>query len=351
MLSRALRSGKLIGLLAALVAIAGAVRAAESGAAPEPAEAAPLPGEGAPLGYGAAAGLGVVEGLTEFLPVSSTGHLVLANHFFALDHESPARDAAGRKLWKRPPDPETGFVGESYTVKAAADTYSIIIQVGAILAVAIIYWRQIVGIFAGLLGRDPAGLRLLRNLLIAFFPAVVLGLTLHNYIEEHLFSIQTVTAALVVGAFVMLITSRWQHLKATRAGDALPDPAPADLTPIQALIIGVLQCFALWPGMSRSMMTLVGGYLVGLRPARSAEFTFLLGLPTLAGAAVFKAHGSGLLMVKALGMAPLLVGGAVAAVSAAIAVRWMVGYLTRHGLALFAWYRLMLAVAVLIITW
>jgi undecaprenyl-diphosphatase len=156
---------------------------------------------------------------------------------------------------------------------------------------------------------------------------------------------------LVVGAILMLVVSRWQHNRAASAGDALPDPAPADLTVKQALVIGLMQCFALWPGTSRSMMTLVGGYVVGLRPARAAEFTFLLGLPTLGGAAAYKAMNGGALMVKAFGIMPLVVGGLVAAVSAGIAVHWMVGYLTRHGLAIFAWYRLLVASVVIWYLW
>src|SRR5690606_32068185 len=122
----------------------------------------------------------------------------------------------------------------------------------------------------------------------------------------HLFSVRAVAGALIVGAILMIVVSRWQHLRAKRAGEALPDPGLADLTIKQSLVIGLLQCLAMWPGTSRSMMTLVGGYLVGLRPARAAEFTFLLGLPTLGGAALYKAAGSGVLMAKAFGLAPLL---------------------------------------------
>lgn len=323
------------------------VPAAETAPTAEPPIQPVLAGEGASLGWGAAATLGVVEGLTEFLPISSTGHLILTNHFLGLDRETQARSLTGEPLWEEPPEPATGKAGQPFTVKAAADQYAIVIQVGAILAVTLIYWRAILSILAGIVGRDPTGLRLLRNLLVAFFPAVVLGLTLGDWIDEHLFSIRAVVIALVAGALVMLFVNRWQRTNAARAGEALPDPTPADLTMRQALVIGLMQCVALWPGTSRSMMTLVGGYVVGLRPARAAEFTFLLGLPTLGGAAAYKALDSGALMVKAFGMTPLLVGTGVAAVAAGFAVRWMVSYLTRHGLALFAWYRLALAALVI----
>ncbi len=317
---------------------------------PQPPPLAPLPGEGAPLPMAHAVWLGIVEGVTEFLPVSSTGHLVLTNHLLGLDREAAALGLDGEPLWKTSPEEATADdPAERLTVKAAADTYAIAIQAGAIAAVGLIYWRQLLSILAGLLGRDPKGLRLLRNLLIAFFPAVVLGLLLDDLIDAHLFSIKTVAAALLVGAVIMVIADLWQRRKASEAGDALPDPSPADLSPRQALLIGVLQCFAMWPGMSRSMMTIVGGYIAGLRPARAAEFSFLLGLPTLAGAAVYKTMGNGDLVVSAFGWQPLLLGCLVAAVAAGLSVRWLVGYLTRHGLVVFAVYRVALAVAVLLV--
>jgi undecaprenyl-diphosphatase len=290
--------------------------------------------------------LGLVEGITEFLPVSSTGHLILANHVLGLDREDQALDrASGQALWLENPDPATGTTGQPFTIKAAADTYSVAIQVGAIAAVALLYWRRILEAIAGVFGKNPAGLRLTRNLLIAFFPAVVAGLTLDDWIEEKLFRPATVAAALIVGAVIMVAADRRQR---ARPADA-PDLDPADLSPRQALLIGVLQCAALWPGMSRSMMTIVGGYVAGLRPARAAEFSFLLGLPTLTGAAVLKCYKSGALTLAAFGPGPLAWGGLVAAVSAGLAVAWLVRFLTRHGLAVFAWYRVALAVGVLVL--
>ncbi|MGH8016901.1 MAG: undecaprenyl-diphosphate phosphatase [Opitutaceae bacterium] len=319
-----------------------------SSAAEEPPE--PPPGEGAPLPMSHAVWLGIVEGVTEFLPVSSTGHLVLTNHLLDLDREAGAASLDGEPLWETSPDEATAEEpAKRLTVKAAADTYAIAIQAGAIAAVGLIYWRQLLSILAGLLGRDPRGLRLLRNLLIAFFPAVVLGLLFEDLIDAHLFSIETVAAALVAGAVTMTLADLWRRRRAAMIGEALPDPAPADLSPRQALLIGVLQCFAMWPGMSRSMMTIVGGYVVGLRPARAAEFSFLLGLPTLAGAAIYKTMGNGDLVVSAFGWQPLLIGCLVAAVAAGLSVRWLVGYLNRHGLTLFAIYRVALAVAVLLV--
>jgi len=308
-----------------------------SGAAGEP--DAPPP----PLGYGDATVLGLVEGITEFLPVSSTGHLILASHLLELDREEPALDRQGQPLWVERPDPATGSPGRPFTIKAAADTYSVAIQAGAIAAVALLYWPKILAILAGLLGCNPSGLRLLRNLLIAFVPAVVVGLTLDDWIEEKLFSPTTVAAALIVGAVVMVAADRHQQ----RRQASTPDLDPADLTARQALFIGLLQCGALWPGMSRSMMTIVGGCLAGLRPARAAEFSFLLGLPTLTGAAMLKTYKSGALTLAAFGPGPLAWGAIVAALSAALAVVWLVRFLNRHGLTPFAWYRVALAIGVL----
>ncbi|HEX9783709.1 MAG TPA: undecaprenyl-diphosphate phosphatase, partial [Opitutaceae bacterium] len=141
------------------------------------------PGEGAPLPTTHAIWLGLVEGVTEFLPVSSTGHLVLANNLLELDRNGQALALSGQPLWRV--DPANATVEEParpFTVKAAADTYAIAIQAGAIVAVALLYWRQILSILAGMLGRDPKGLRLLRNLLISFFPAVVVGLLFDDLI-------------------------------------------------------------------------------------------------------------------------------------------------------------------------
>ncbi|HEX9781483.1 MAG TPA: undecaprenyl-diphosphate phosphatase, partial [Opitutaceae bacterium] len=175
------------------------------------------------------------------------------------------------------------------------------------------------------------------------------GLLFDDLIDAHLFSVETVAVALLVGAVIMTAADRWQRRRAKILGESLPDPSPADMSARQALLIGLLQCLAMWPGMSRSMMTIVGGYLAGLRPARAAEFSFLLGLPTLAGAALYKSLGAGGLVVSAFGWQPLLIGCVVAAVSAALSVRWLVAYLTRHGLALFAGYRVILAAVVLLI--
>lgn len=251
--------------------------------------------------------LGVVEGVTEYLPVSSTGHLILAQALLGLDQPG---------------------------AKPALDAYAVVIQGGAILAVVGLYWPRVQALLFGALGRDPAGLRLLVNLVVAFAPSALLGLAFEERIDELLFRPVPVLLALAAGGVFMIALDR------ARARGALPAPRTIEEVDWRhALLIGALQCLALWPGTSRSMMTIAGGFLIGLRPREAAEFSFLLGLPTLGGACLWKLlrhHAE----IAALGPSPVLLGIAVATVSAALAVRWLVGFLNGHGLAPFGWYRL-----------
>jgi undecaprenyl-diphosphatase len=283
--------------------------------------------------------LGVVEGVTEFLPVSSTGHLIIATRVLKLDSATPLTGRDGQPLWYHKPSskyPE----GEPLTLKLAADSYNVVIQFGAIAAVALLYWPQFVSLVMGLLGRDPAGRRLLINLIIAFIPAAVIGLTLKNWIDAKLFGVGPVIVAQVVGAGLMFYAESWRrrNYKVRPADDSL-DQMP----PHHAAGIGALQVLSLWPGMSRSMTTIVGGYFAGLDPKRAAEFSFLLGFITLTAATLLKSVTHGAAMIQVFGWSHVLLGAIVAAVTAAICVRWLVSWLTRHGLAIFAYYRLAVA--------
>lgn len=283
--------------------------------------------------------LGVVEGLTEFLPVSSTGHLIITNRALGLDDETPLRDKRGAIIWHTPPSPANP-TGIPVTLKLAADTYIVVIQVGAIFAVVLLLHAQLIGIARGLLGQNAAGVRLLRNLLLAFFPVVILGLSVDDWIDANLFSVGTVIVALVSGAVLMLAAERWRRALTSLVPSR---KEPADLSIGEALGVGFMQCLALWPGMSRSMVTMVGGYFVGLAPAKAAEFSFLLGLPVLGSAAGYKLWQAGPAMIAVFEWGEMLLGGIVACVSAAIAVKFFVAYLGRHGLEIFAIYRLVLA--------
>lgn len=312
--------------------------AAPAGRATEPA-----PEPVAELNLGDAVILGVVEGVTEFLPISSTGHLIIANKVLGLESEKQLTNAKGEPLWYKKASPKNPE-GVPLTLKLAADTYTVVIQVGAIAAVALLYWQQLLNIFVGLLGRSSSGVKLLRNILLAFLPVAIFGLLLHDWIDRYLFSVGAVIWALVVGALLMLWAERWRK---ANSGIGYSRNEPSDLSAGKAASIGLFQCLALWPGTSRSMVTIVGGYLAGLQPVKAAEFSFLVGLPTLAGAAVYKGWKSGPAMIEVFGWGNVLVGTLVAAITAAVAVKFLVKFLTNHGLAVFAYYRLALAVVLI----
>ena len=308
--------------------------------------ATPAPTSAAPrtVTYADAAILGLVEGTTEFLPVSSIGHTILASHALGLDQPIPLRDASGQPiiLSNRRGDPATPAY---FTLKDSVDVYNVMVQAGPIAAILVLFWRRVWSLLRGVLGRDPQGLLVLRNLLLAFVPAGTLGFLGNQWIHAHLFSYQPVAAALVAGALVMLAAEHWRKKKSAGLADP-PGPELHELTCRQALLIGLCQCASLWPGTSRSMTTIVGGYLVGLRPARAAEFSFLLGLLTLTSASGYEAVKHLAELRAGLPVGPLLLGVTVATIAAVVTVRWFVSWIARHGLSAFAWYRLALAATV-----
>jgi undecaprenyl-diphosphatase len=303
--------------------------------------AVPPPSAAQPVTYGDAVILGLVEGVTEYLPISSTGHLVVASHLLKLDAQEPLVGRDGQPII-------VTHHGETkpLTLKDAVDNYNIIIQGGAILAVLLLYWNQVWRLIRGALGRDPQGLLALRNLVVAFIPSAVLGLLAEHWIDAHLFSAKVVAVAFALGGVVMLAAEHWRKTHWPSPA-AVPGPEIHELSWRQSLLIGFCQCWSLWPGMSRSMTTIVGGYLAGLRPVRAAEFSFLLGLMTLTAASGYKALGHYAELRAALPWGPMAVGFLVATVAAFIAVKWFVSWLTRHGLSAFAWYRFAAAAVVL----
>ncbi len=285
------------------------------------------------ISYSDSVVLGLVEGLTEYLPVSSTGHLILANSFLGLDDEEPLVDANGDAILNKNFEP--------LTLKAAADAYAIVIQLGAIFAVAIIYWESLLKMLFGLIGKNPEGLRLLRNLIAAFLPAAIVGLFAYDFIERVLFGVVPVIAALFFGAVLMVVVQR--RFDKANAFACTRFTKLSDMKVRSALLVGILQCVAMWPGTSRSMMTIIGGYAAGLKPADSAKFSFLLGLITLSAASLFKIVKDGDAVLRAISVGPLCLGMFVAFVAAAVSVKWFVGFLTRRGLVPFAYYRILLA--------
>lgn len=294
------------------------------------------------LNYFDAIILGLVEGITEYLPVSSTGHLIISNALLGLDSDTPIKDKNGQFIFV-----EKDGVKRPYTIGDAAYAYVIVIQAGAIAAVVFLYWRTIFTIFLGFIGKNNEGRKLAINLVAAFIPAAILGLLLDDIIESALGdNIFAVAGALIVGAVVMLVVERWRHHGKKGAVPPEDGPGLTELTLGKSMMIGFFQCFAMWPGTSRSMATIVGGYIAGLSPAHAAEFSFLLGLITLSAASGYKFVSDGSEMLTALSLGPVLVGCIVAFISAALAVKWLVGYLSKHGLGIFAWYRIVLAIAI-----
>ncbi len=266
-----------------------------------------LAGEG--LTWWQAAVLGAVEGTTEYLPVSSTGHLLLAQRLMG--------------------------IGNHPGTRAAADAYAIVIQAGAILAVLGLYRRRVAGMMRGLLGRDPDGLRLACLLLLAFLPAAATGILAEKTVKSLLFGLWPVTVAWMAGGVLILLVSR-----------RLPFAAGVSLERLsfrQAAMIGLWQCLALWPGVSRSLATILGALLAGVGLAAAVEFSFLLGLLTLGAATVWETVHMGGKILSFYGWVSPLLGFACAFVSAWLAVKWMVAWLQRRGLGLFGWYRIVLA--------
>jgi undecaprenyl-diphosphatase len=262
--------------------------------------------------------LGLVEGLTEYLPVSSTGHLLLTQRILGISSSS------------------------------VSDAFAICIQAGAILAVLGLYRVRVGQMMLGMAGRDTIGRNLALNLMAAFIPAAVLGFALEKTIKKYLFGGDTwglwpVVAAWMVGGLAILAVSFYRR----RRGKSSTSGLDLDhLTLRMALIVGIAQCIAMWPGVSRSLITIVGGVLVGLSLPAAVELSFLLGVITLTAATAYDALKHGPEMLATYGPTPLLVGFISAWLSAVLAVKWMVGYLKSHGMEIFGWYRVLLALVV-----
>ena len=267
-----------------------------------------------PLTVWKAVVLGAVEGITEYLPVSSTGHLLVSQRLMGLGDDAD---------------------------KVAADTYAIAIQVGAIVAVVALYRHRILQLLRGLVGRDEVGRRLLVRLVIAFAPAAAIGVTLEGPIKDHLFGPWPIVAAWAVGGAFLLW---WRPPTGSRTVE--------ELSIRSAAIIGFAQAVAMWPGVSRSLITLVAALLVGCALSAAVEFSFLLGLATLTAATFYDLAKDGDTLLDIYGWRTPALGAIVAFVTAIAAVRWLVGFLRTRPLTIFGWYRLAAAAvtAALIVT-
>lgn len=255
--------------------------------------------------------MGIVEGLTEFLPISSTGHLILAGSLL-------------------------NFTGEKVKL------FEIVIQAGAMLAVCWEYRHRIIDVIRNF-SSDAAARRFVANLLVAFLPAVVLGLLFGKMIKAHLFAPVPVALAFIVGAFIILIVERRNRLNE----DSLRIHSVDEMTMLDAFKVGCAQCFALIPGTSRSGASIIGGMVFGLSRQAATEFSFFLAIPTLFGATIYSLYKErALLSVADL---PMFGVGALAAfISAFFCVRWLLRYISTHDFMIFVWYRIVFGVLILI---
>ena len=261
--------------------------------------------------------LGAVEGLTEFLPVSSTGHIILAQRFMGL--------------------------GVAEGAKRADDAYAIAVQAGAIMAVVGLYFRRVRSMALGLVGLDRKGLALAANILAAFLPAAVIGLLAEKHIKQYLFGLWPIVWAWLLGGLAIFAMVRHQRKSAWGYRRIQVGLDMEDLTWPVAVVIGFFQVLAMWPGVSRSLATIMGGLLVGLNTPAAVEFSFLLGLITLGAATAYEVYKSGAVMLVSFGPLTFAIGFVMAFIFAAAAMKWMVAYLNRRSLAIFGWYRLVLA--------
>ena len=261
-----------------------------------------------------AAIMGIVEGLTEFLPISSTGHLILVGALLGFDDEK-------------------------------AKVFDIAIQTGAIFAVILVYWQKIRDTVMTLPSSQQAR-RFALNVLIAFLPAVILGLLFGKVIKAHLFTPVVVASTFIVGGFIILWAERRQQ----------NNPAVAriqeveSMTPVDALKVGLVQCFAMIPGTSRSGATIIGGMLLGLSRKTATDFSFYLAIPTLIGAGGYSLYKERALL--SLADAPLFgVGLLFSFISAWLCIRWLLRYIATHNFVGFAYYRIVFGIVVLVTAW
>jgi undecaprenyl-diphosphatase len=244
--------------------------------------------------------LGIVEGVTEFIPVSSTGHLILAGELLGYDSAQWA-------------------------------VFNVVIQLGAILAVVVLYWRTFWAVLVGLVRRQPESWRFLRNILAGFLPSAVIGFLLIDWIEAMLGSPTIVASALIAGGVAILVIER--------AAPPGTEKGIADISLGKAAGIGLIQCLAMIPGVSRSGATILGGLALGVERRTAAEFSFFLAIPTMVGASTLelaKNHDN----LGAAGAGGIAIGFAVSFVVALFVIKWFIGIVSRRGFAPFAWYRI-----------
>jgi undecaprenyl-diphosphatase len=254
--------------------------------------------------------LGIVEGVTEFLPVSSTGHLILATELLGFDAEKWA-------------------------------AFNVIIQLGAILAIVVLYWRTFCAVIEGLFRRNPVSWRFVRNILIGFLPSAILGFLLIKHIEALLGDPKVVAVAFIVGGIAILLIERM-----VKRADVV---GVAEMPVGTAIGVGIAQCLAMIPGVSRSGATIMGALSLGVERRTAAEFSFFLAIPTMLGSTTLEVvkHRHEILSGAGVGFGLIAIGFVVSFLVALVVVRAFVHYISRHGFAPFAWYRIVAGAAAL----
>ena len=254
--------------------------------------------------------LGIVEGVTEFIPVSSTGHLILATELLGFDAQK----------W---------------------GAFNVIIQLGAILAIVVLYWRTFWAVIEGLFRRNPMSLRFVRNILIGFMPSAILGFLLISKIELLLGNAVVVAWAFILGGIAILLIERL--VKAT-------DIVGVAEMPLKTVIgVGLIQCLSMVPGVSRSGATILGGLTLGVERRTAAEFSFFLAIPTMLGASTLELLKKGDQLTSAqVGWDSIALGFVVSFIVALLVIKWFVGLVSRHGFAPFAWYRIIAGIGALV---
>lgn len=254
--------------------------------------------------------IGIVEGLTEFLPVSSTGHIIMADEIL-------------------------GFQGP------AGKVFEVSIQLGAILAICWLYRNKLVHVLCNL-WRDRNDQRFTLNVTLAFLPAAIIGAFAHGYITEYLFNTRVVAVSLIVGGIAILLIEKFRPAATVKTLD--------DITPLRALGVGFCQCVAMIPGVSRSGATIMGAMLLRVERQAAAEFSFFLAIPTMFAATAYDLYKNHELLTQDA-MAIIGVGFVTAFFSALLVVRWFVGFISRHGFTPFAWYRIVAGSLLLYFVW
>ena len=252
--------------------------------------------------------LGIVEGVTEFIPVSSTGHLILASELLGYDAAQWA-------------------------------VFNVVIQLGAILAVIVLYWRTFWAVFVGLLRNQAESWRFVRNVAVGFLPSAVIGLAIHRQIVAMLGNATIVAWALIIGGIAILLIER--------TAPQGSEKGVADISLGKAIGVGVIQCISMIPGVSRSGATILGGLSLGIERRTAAEFSFFLAIPTMLGATTLelaKNHDN----LGAAGASGIALGFAVSFVVALVVIKWFIGIVSRRGFAPFGWYRIVAGTAALI---